>query len=297
MLGLWSVSSVALCAGEAPVARTVPALEFAGAERKAAEAHVALLSAPDAQARERAERSLALCGPAVRPLLEPLLKGADPNAAAAAARLLALPALAANLPRVRIVLERGAVEAVLFEDDAPNTVANFVQLAENRFYDGLDFHRVVEQFMIQGGDPTGTGRGGTGYRIADEIDAVALGLDKLTAKELAEQTGHPAPKATSGLTLKALYEKQGFTYTAGLKSHPVARGALAMFGPRPNANSSQFFIAQVECPWLNGRHTVFGQVVRGLEFVDTIRKGEKMLKVEVLFKRDHGYAVKKLEEK
>lgn len=283
----------AACGAEAP-AFGKPLSEDA---RKEVQALVARLTSPEAQERASAEQALPKFGPAVRALLEPLLASDHKDAAAAAARLLALPALATDLPRVRIVLERGTIELVLFEDDAPNSVAHFIALAEKKFYDGLAFYRVVEQFAAQAGDPAGTGRSGAGYRIADEIDADALGLDKRTAGELGEQTGRAAPAETAGMTLKDLYRKQGFTYVSGLKSHPVKRGALALFGPRPNANSSAFFIAQIDCPWLDGRHTVLGEVTQGLNWVDALKQGEKMLRVEVLYKRAHPYVVKKLEEK
>ena len=118
----------------------------------------------------------------------------------------------------------GAIEVELYPDDAPKTVDNFVKLARDGFYDGLIFHRVIPDFMIQGGDPTGTGRGGPGYTFEDEPN-----------------------------------------------SHRVARGALAMANAGPNTNGSQFFIVTAdECPWLDGKHTVFGRVTSGLEVADTI---------------------------
>jgi cyclophilin family peptidyl-prolyl cis-trans isomerase len=118
----------------------------------------------------------------------------------------------------------GAIELELFDEDAPKTVANFVKLAGEGFYDGVVFHRVIPDFMIQGGDPTGTGTGGPGYTFEDEINP-----------------------------------------------HPVARGALAMANAGPNTNGSQFFIVTAEsCPWLDGKHTVFGRVSGGMEAVDEI---------------------------
>src|SRR5262252_2790283 len=118
----------------------------------------------------------------------------------------------------------GAIELELFDEDAPNTVENFTKLARDSFYDGVVFHRVIPDFMIQGGDPTGTGSGGPGYQFEDE----------------------PSP-------------------------HPVARGALAMANAGPNTNGSQFFIVTADaCPWLDGKHTVFGRVTSGMEVVDTI---------------------------
>ena len=118
----------------------------------------------------------------------------------------------------------GPIEVELFDDDAPKTVGNFRRLAEEGFYDGLTFHRVIRDFMIQGGDPLGTGTGGPGYTFEDEIN-----------------------------------------------EHKVVRGALAMANAGPNTNGSQFFIVTTEAaPWLDGRHTVFGQVTSGMEAVDAI---------------------------
>jgi cyclophilin family peptidyl-prolyl cis-trans isomerase len=119
---------------------------------------------------------------------------------------------------------KGAIELELFDDDAPKTVENFRSLAGKGFYDGVIFHRVIPDFMIQGGDPTGTGSGGPGYTFEDEFN-----------------------------------------------DHPVARGALAMANAGPNTNGSQFFIVTADaCPWLDGKHTVFGRVTDGIDVVDAI---------------------------
>src|SRR5215813_15564775 len=118
----------------------------------------------------------------------------------------------------------GAIEVELFDEDAPNTVQNFLKLARDGFYDGVIFHRVIPDFMIQGGDPTGTGSGGPGYQFEDEFN-----------------------------------------------QHKVERGALAMANAGPNTNGSQFFIVTAEaCPWLDGKHTVFGRVTTGMDVVDAI---------------------------
>ena len=118
----------------------------------------------------------------------------------------------------------GPIDLELFDEDAPETVANFVKLANDHFYDGIIFHRVIRDFMIQGGCPQGTGTGGPGYTFADEINA-----------------------------------------------HKVVRGALAMANAGPNTNGSQFFIVTVgAAPWLDGKHTVFGQVTGGMDTVDSI---------------------------
>jgi cyclophilin family peptidyl-prolyl cis-trans isomerase len=118
----------------------------------------------------------------------------------------------------------GAIELELYADDAPKTVENFVNLARDGFYDGLIFHRVIPDFMIQGGDPTGTGSGGPGYQFEDEFNR-----------------------------------------------HKVDRGTLAMANAGPNTNGSQFFIVTADaCPWLDGKHTVFGRVTSGMEIADRI---------------------------
>ena len=118
----------------------------------------------------------------------------------------------------------GPIRIELFPEDAPQTVDNFTKLAADGFYDGLSFHRVIPDFMIQGGCPRGDGTGGPGYTFEDEPN-----------------------------------------------EHPVARGALAMANSGPNTNGSQFFIVTADaCPWLDGKHTVFGQVSSGQDVVDRI---------------------------
>ena len=118
----------------------------------------------------------------------------------------------------------GTIELEFFDDDAPKTVQNFRKLSGDGFYDGVIFHRVIPDFMIQGGDPDGTGMGGPGYTFEDEFN-----------------------------------------------SHKVVRGALAMANAGPNTNGSQFFIVTIEAaPWLDGKHTVFGQVTGGMDTVDAI---------------------------
>jgi cyclophilin family peptidyl-prolyl cis-trans isomerase len=125
-----------------------------------------------------------------------------------------------------MLTNHGSIEIELYDDDAPNTVQNFTKLAGDGFYDGVIFHRVIEDFMIQGGDPTGTGSGGPGYQFDDEQN-----------------------------------------------DHGVERGVLAMANAGPNTNGSQFFIVTADaCPWLNGKHTVFGRVTSGMDIVDAISK-------------------------
>jgi len=118
----------------------------------------------------------------------------------------------------------GSIEIELFPEEAPKTVANFSKLAGEGFYDGLIFHRVIPDFMIQGGCPDGIGTGGPGYKFEDEFN-----------------------------------------------DHKVVKGALAMANSGPNTNGSQFFIVTAEAtPWLDGKHTVFGQVTSGQDVVDRI---------------------------
>ncbi len=118
----------------------------------------------------------------------------------------------------------GTIALELFDDDAPKTVANFRKLAADGFYDGIIFHRVIPDFMIQGGCPDGIGTGGPGYTFEDEINR-----------------------------------------------HKVERGALAMANAGPDTNGSQFFIVTIDAaPWLDGKHTVFGQVTAGMDAVDAI---------------------------
>jgi peptidyl-prolyl cis-trans isomerase B (cyclophilin B) len=118
----------------------------------------------------------------------------------------------------------GAIELELFAEDAPKTVENFSKLAGDGFYDGLVFHRVIPDFMIQAGCPRGDGTGDAGYKFEDEIN-----------------------------------------------DHAIVRGTLAMANAGPNTNGSQFFIVTADAtPWLDGKHTAFGQVTAGQDVVDAI---------------------------
>jgi len=121
--------------------------------------------------------------------------------------------------------DKGTMVIELFADKTPMTVNNFVFLAREGYYDGVIFHRVIDNFMVQGGDPTGTGRGGPGYKFGDEF--------------------HPSLK----------HDKQGI---------------LSMANAGPGTNGSQFFITHLPTPHLNGRHTVFGQIVEGLDVLMSI---------------------------
>jgi peptidyl-prolyl cis-trans isomerase B (cyclophilin B) len=135
-----------------------------------------------------------------------------------------------------IVSNRGTIRLHLYADKAPQTVANFEKLAAKGFYNGLKFHRVIPNFMVQAGCPQGTGTGGPGYTFEDE-------------------------------------------FHKGLKH--VGPGVLSMANAGPNTNGSQFFITHVATPWLDGKHSVFGQVIEGQDIVDAIKQGDVMTKVTV----------------
>ena len=123
----------------------------------------------------------------------------------------------------------GDITIELFDEDSPKTVQNFKDLAAKGYYDGLSFHRIIKDFMIQGGCPQGTGTGGPGYTFEDEFN-----------------------------------------------DHKVERGALAMANAGPNTNGSQFFIVTADaCPWLDGKHTVFGRVTAGMDVVDEIQSVDR----------------------
>jgi peptidyl-prolyl cis-trans isomerase B (cyclophilin B) len=131
---------------------------------------------------------------------------------------------------------RGRIVCELYPKDAPKTVNNFVFLAREGFYNGTKFHRVIADFMIQGGDPTGTGRGGPGYKFEDEM------------------ANNP-------------------------RKHTV--GSLSMANAGPNTNGSQFFITHIATDWLNGKHTVFGQVTSGQDVVNAVQQGDTLNSVTI----------------
>lgn len=155
------------------------------------------------------------------------------------------------LPQAKITTKYGDMVIELFEDETPNTVANFVSLIEKGYYDGLKFHRVVPDFVIQGGDPTGTGAGGPGYRIRCEAET--------------NKTKH-------------------------------SRGVLSMAHAGKDTGGSQFFITHRATPHLDGKHTVFGRVVSGVEIVDKVQQGDLMNKVTMLKKRSHKYEPETLKD-
>jgi cyclophilin family peptidyl-prolyl cis-trans isomerase len=127
--------------------------------------------------------------------------------------------------------EKGDIKLQLFANETPKTVNNFVFLAKEGFYDGVIFHRVIKDFMVQGGDPTGTGRGGPGYKFEDEFNP---------------KLKHDKP------------------------------GVLSMANAGKNTNGSQFFITHVPTPWLDFKHTVFGEVMEGMDVVHSIPARDPM---------------------
>ena len=133
---------------------------------------------------------------------------------------------------------KGIIKIEFFDEHTPNTVKNIVSLVQSNYYDGVVFHRVIPEFVVQGGDPTGTGRGGPGYQIADEVDN-PVQIHKL--------------------------------------------GHLIMSNAGPNTNGSQFFIVlnPNNCKHLNNKHTVFGKVIEGMDVVNKIVQGDKMVKVTI----------------
>jgi cyclophilin family peptidyl-prolyl cis-trans isomerase len=158
-----------------------------------------------------------------------------------------------DLPRVKIETSKGTIVVELFENEAPNAVANFISLVEKHFYDGTVFHRVIPQFMAQGGDPKGTGSGGPGYSIACECEL------------------------------------------PGARKHFL--GSLSMAHAGKDTGGSQFFLTFRPTEHLDGKHTVFGRVIEGLDVLPKIQRTEgpmaglpdKIVKAEVIRKRDHAY--------
>lgn len=174
-----------------------------------------------------------------------------------------------------IKTEFGNITVDLFEKDTPVTVNNFVYLAKDKFYDGLTFHRVVKNFVIQGGDPKGDGTGGPGYKFEDEIDADALGLSSVkVGDEPYLRSIYPTSTINQfkDLSLKQFYETLGYSYTTGFGTNKFAPYVLAMANSGPNTNGSQFFITtrSFSGDYLNGKHTIFGRVTQGFEVVDSI---------------------------
>ncbi len=175
-----------------------------------------------------------------------------------------------TIARVMMIeTNKGNIKLELFMGDAPRTVENFVKLANENFYNGTKFHRVISDFMIQGGDPlskdddpSNDGTGGPGYKFKDEMNPISLGLDEATIKN---------------------YEAGGYEYDYNLNSHKMEVGVLAMANSGPNTNGSQFFIVtESPQPHLDGKHTVFGKVLEGMDVVRSIEQGDVMSRVYIV---------------
>ncbi|MBU2590460.1 MAG: peptidylprolyl isomerase [Nitrospinae bacterium] len=228
----------------------------------------------------------------------------------------------AGNPVLLMKTNMGDIYIELFPKEAPKTVANFIGLAEGElefedsktkkkvkrpFYDGLTLHRVIDQFMIQGGCPLANGMGGPGYTFEDEINADSLGLNKepalddvgrthaslmvrsqedfdmtviqpllvnmgITSNEEVQERREEIDARLREMTLKDVYINQGYIYDSKLTSRPPTKGVIAMANSGPNSNGSQFFINLIDTPWLAGKHTVFGKVVKGMDVVEKIGK-------------------------
>jgi peptidyl-prolyl cis-trans isomerase B (cyclophilin B) len=151
---------------------------------------------------------------------------------------------------IRIILhtDKGAIEGTIFASKTPMTAANYLNLAKRGYYEGIKFHRVIPNFMIQGGDPTGTGSGGPGYKFGDECRA---------------DLKHNKP------------------------------GLFSMANAGPGTNGSQFFVTHVPTDWLDGKHTVFGEVTKGQDVVNSIKQGDKIKSIEILDSTDELFAAQK----
>jgi peptidyl-prolyl cis-trans isomerase B (cyclophilin B) len=151
---------------------------------------------------------------------------------------------------IRIILhtDKGAIEGTIFASKTPMTAANYLNLAKRGYYEGIKFHRVIPNFMIQGGDPTGTGSGGPGYKFGDECRA---------------DLKHNKP------------------------------GLFSMANAGPGTNGSQFFVTHVPTDWLDGKHTVFGEVTKGQDVVNAIKQGDKIKSIEILDSTDELFAAQK----
>lgn len=223
-------------------------------------------------------------------------------------------------PVVVITTSQGEIHVELWPKAAPKTVQNFLELAEGKkewkdpktgemvkrpFYDGLVFHRVIKDFMVQGGCPVGDGTGNAGFTFEDEINGHALGLDKekavlpgdkihgwlgvqsqedfqrivvsavlqklgIKSEEDLKAKQAEADKLLKEITLEQIYEQQGYVYNDKLPAVKPLKGVIAMANSGPNTNSSQFFLNLVDTPWLTGKHTVFGKIVKGMDVLEAI---------------------------
>ena len=233
-----------------------------------------------------------------------------------------------DYPRVLMKTSMGDIEIELYPDSAPETVKNFIELAEGKkeftdvktdkkvkrpFYDGLTFHRVIDEFMIQAGCPNANGQSGPGYTFKDEINIKGMGLEKemaMTEEGFAERLlihseagfqrtilgplfkklninsqedldvkKEDIKKAIKALTVKDVYENLGYKYDEKLVSRVPKKWSLCMANLGPNTNGSQFFINLKDTDYLKGKHTVFGKVIKGKDVV------EKIGKVDVNFRK------------
>ncbi len=213
-----------------------------------------------------------------------------------------------------IETNQGDMTVELFPQAAPKTVENFVKLSKNGFYKNIVFHRVISDFMAQTGDPTGTGSGGPGYSFEDEINADALGLDKLLLRDAPSYRGQaqqalfkkfaitsqqeldrnrPALEAgfkqMESMSVKDILTQAGYVFKPGLPSRRAVKGALAMANSGPATNGSQFFINQVDTPHLNGLHTVFGQLISGDDILNKIiaagNGNSRIVTIDIIEKR------------
>lgn len=223
-------------------------------------------------------------------------------------------------PVVLMKTSQGNIRIELWPDAAPDTVKNFIDLAEGNktfkdaktgedvkkpFYDGLTFHRVIKDFMIQGGCPLGTGTGDPGYKFKDEINAKGLGLADLKAmgeggaphpwllirdqasfqrtvlgpvlqklgissQEQFQEKLEEIQNTVNALSVLDVYANLGYVFDEKLPAKKPDRGVIAMANSGPNTNGSQFFINVVDTPHLTGKHTVFGKVIEGMDIADKI---------------------------
>lgn len=174
---------------------------------------------------------------------------------------------AKKIIKATIETNKGNIEVELYKEAAPNTVDNFVKLAKENFYDGTKFHRVVQDFVIQGGDPLSKdpnakniGAGGPGYTFKDEINPKSLNLSD---------------------DLIAQLQSQGYTFNYLLQSISHTIGTISMANSGPNTNGSQFFITLKDLSDLDGRYTAFGRVINGMDIVQKIEQGDIINKITI----------------
>ena len=197
-------------------------------------------------------------------------------------------------PQVLIETEHGAIIIRLFINETPKTVENFVELAKEGYFDGITWHRVVAGFVVQTGDPTGTGGGGKthdGEPLPDEIDAVALGLDKTLVRDadratrarLEQELGDGFAQVQDKTLLEVYTKGFGYKYARGLGKHRFVAGSVGMANAGAGTGSSQFFIVtESPQPHLDGRHTLFGEVVQGLDVAQKLKQGDKLVRITII---------------